>query len=151
TKESKVYFEEMTPLSIGTAGVSTAAVGVSTVTRSSWTVSCTRRSWPVVSRTAARIRPRKCPSIHSRVKSFGTATTNASSLTSTPAASPNQVRYVASFSAPWRRADTSLQRLSAVSSTPLLPSLTGHEKRREHSSVEQASQHVRTLSRQTLK
>ena len=80
------------------------------------TVSWTRRSWPVASRTAARISSRKCPSIHSRVKSFGTARTNVSSDTSCPSTSPNQVRNVESLRAPLSRPATSVQRVSAVSS-----------------------------------
>ena len=52
---------------------------------------------------------RKCPSIHSRVKSFGTASTNASSSTDDRRpTSLNQFRKVVSFSAPRRRAETSL-------------------------------------------
>src|SRR5918996_2166328 len=80
------------------------------------TLSWMRRSRPVTSCVIARIRPRNLPSIHSRVKSFGTATTNASSLSSTPVASENHVVYVVSLSAPWRRFETSAHRVSAVSS-----------------------------------
>ncbi len=50
---------------------------------SSWrTVSVTRSSRPAMSQAAARIRPRNLPSIHSRVKSFGTSTEKASSVSS---------------------------------------------------------------------
>ena len=70
----------------------------------------------LTSRTAARIRSRKWPSIHSRVKSFGTATAKASPSISAPATSPNQVWKVVSLSASRSRAATSFQRLSAVSS-----------------------------------
>src|SRR4029450_12852630 len=62
------------------------------------------------------MRPRKCPSIHSRVKSFGTPRTKASSESSAPSASANHVRYVVSFSAPLSRPATSFHRVSAVSS-----------------------------------
>ena len=98
----------------------------------------TRRSWPVTSRTAAPIRPRKCPSIHSRVKSLGTPRTKASSESSAPSASANHVRYVVSLRAPLSRPATSFHRLSAVSSigrsTPRYhsPLRLGE---REHSSV----------------
>src|SRR6266550_9165503 len=117
TKRSKVYFGFI-PASTAPPerplGVS-AGAGVAAGSRSV-TESATRRSWPVTSRTAAPIRPRKCPSIHSRVKSFGTPRMKASSESSAPSASPNQVRYVVSLRAPLSRPATSLQRLSAVSS-----------------------------------
>ena len=71
---------------------------------------------PVASRTAAPIRSRKCPSIQSRVKSFGTESTNARSFNSRAETSPNQVPNVVSLSAPLSRSDTSVQRLSAVNS-----------------------------------
>src|SRR5256885_8815818 len=53
---------------------------------------------------------RKWPSIHSRVKSFGTPRTKASSLRSSPSASANHVRYVVSLSAPLSRPATSFHR-----------------------------------------
>ena len=80
------------------------------------TMSRMRRFAPSASRTAAPIRSRKCPSIHSRVKSLGTERTNCSSLSSRLSTSSNQVPKVVSFSAPLRRPATSVQRLSAVSS-----------------------------------
>src|SRR2546430_9527121 len=117
TNRSKVYLgfipESIAPppdrfgVSVG-AGV---AAGVRSVTERA-----TRRSWPVTSRTAAPIRPRKCPSIHSRVKSLGTPRTKASSESSAPSASANHVRYVVSLRAPLSRPATSFHRLSAVSS-----------------------------------
>src|SRR5438270_4410675 len=98
-----------------------------------------RRSCPVASRAAAPIRPRKCPSIHSRVKSFGTEIASVSSVNSMPSASANHVRYVVSLRAPLSRPATSDHRLCAVSSTwrltrldPLLPSPPGDA---EHTNV----------------
>src|ERR687885_1618256 len=119
TNRSNVYFGFI-PVSalVGAAaraGVASAGEGASIGPRSV-TESATRRSCPVTSRTAAPISPRKCPSIHSRVKSFGTPRTKASSLSSTPSASANQVRYVVSLRAPLSRPATSFHRLSAVSS-----------------------------------
>src|SRR2546429_1609180 len=124
TKRSKVYFgfipESTAPLA-RPFGAS-AGAGASARTRSV-TESAMRRSWPVTSRTAAPIKPRKCPSIHSRVKSFGTPRTKASSESSAPSASANHVRYVVSLRAPLSRPATSFHKLSAVSSigrsTPL--------------------------------
>src|ERR687883_112692 len=129
TNESKVYFA-FRPLSVCLRG-GVADAGV--VSRGwSATVRRMRRSCPVASRAAAPIRPRKCPSIHSRVKSFGTEITSVSSVSSTPSASANHVRYVVSLRAPLSRPATSDHRLCAVSSTwrltrlnPLLPSAPG--------------------------
>src|SRR2546423_1639753 len=114
-----------------------------------------RRSCPVASRAAAPIRPRKWPSIHSRVKSFGTEIANVSSVNSTPAASANHVRYVVSLSAPLSRPATSDHRLCAVSSTwrltrrdPLLRSPPG---RREHTNVRAAGQRPGAVDKQPKK
>src|SRR5919202_3626693 len=137
TNESKVYFE-LRPLSFCLRG----GAAVAAVASRGWsaTVRRMRRSWPVASRAAAPIRPRKCPSIHSRVKSFGTAIASVSSVSSTPSASANHVRYVVSLRAPLSRPATSDHRLCAVSSTwrltrldPLLRSPPG---RREHTNVQ---------------
>src|SRR6266511_4003046 len=125
TKRSNVYFGFIPPLSDpparGASGSSDWA-GCSAGSRS-LTERAMRRSWPVTSRTAAPIRPRKWPSIHSRVKSFGTPRTNASSLSPAPSASANHVRYVVSLSAPLSLPATSVHRVSAFSSigrsTPL--------------------------------
>src|SRR2546422_7163865 len=144
TNRSNVYFgfipESAAPpprrfgVSVGTG----MSAGIRSVTESA-----TRRSCPVTSRTAAPIRPRKCPSIHSRVKSFGTARTNASSDSSAPSASANHVRYVVSLRAPLSRPATSFHRLSAVSSigrsTPRYHSSPARG-RGEHSSVPQPLQ-----------
>src|ERR671935_993016 len=129
TNESKVYFG-LRPLSLCLRG---GAAEVAAVSRGwSATVRRIRRSWPVASRAAAEIKPRKCPSIHSRVKSFGTEIASVSSVSSTPSASANHVRYVVSLRAPLSRPATSDHRLCAVSSTwrltrldPLLPSPPG--------------------------
>src|SRR5918911_1094194 len=114
TNESKVYFE-LRPLSLclrgGSADVVTVSRGLSA------TVSRMRRSCPVASRAAAPISPRKWPSIHSRVKSLGTEMASVSSVSSTPSASANHVRYVVSLSAPLSRPATSDHRLCAVSSS----------------------------------
>src|SRR5438876_6394001 len=118
TNRSNVYFGFMPESSAPPPpcfGITSAGSGASTGSRSV-TDSATRRSWPVTSRTAAPIRPRKWPSIHSRVKSFGTPRTKASSDSSAPSASANQVRYVVSLRAPLSRPATSFHRLSAVSS-----------------------------------
>src|SRR5919201_155624 len=126
TNESKVYFG-LRPLSLCLRGGAADAAAVSR----GWSamVRRIRRSGPVASRAAAPIRLRKCPSIHSRVKSFGTAIASVSSVSSTPSASANHVRYVVSLRAPLSRPATSDHRLCAVSSTwrltrldPLLPS-----------------------------
>jgi hypothetical protein len=89
TKRSNVYFVFRPDSLIRCAGGCVASGMPAPV---SATVSWIRRCWPVASRTAARISSRKWPSIHSRVKSFGTASTNTSSETSCPSTSPNQVR-----------------------------------------------------------
>src|SRR6266508_1106372 len=117
TNRSNVYFGFMpeSPPPLPRCLGSSAGAGVAAGSRSV-TDSATRRSWPVTSRTAAPIRPRKCPSIHSRVKSFGTPSTKASSESSAPSASANHVRYVVSLRAPLSRPATSFHRLSAVSS-----------------------------------
>src|SRR5947199_3580631 len=148
TNRSNVYLgfipESIAPppdrfgVSVG-AGV---AAGIRSVTESA-----TRRSWPVTSRTAAPIRPRKCPSIHSRVKSFGTPRTKASSESPAPSASANHVRYVVSLRAPLSRPATSFHRLSAVSSigrfTPPYHSSPAQGSG-EHSSVPEHLQRVET-------
>src|SRR6266581_808035 len=144
TKRSKVYFGFI-PASTAPPerpfGAS-AGAGVAAGSRSV-TESATRRSWPVTSRTAALIRPRKWPSIHSRVKSFGTPRTKASSESSAPSASANHVRYVVSLRAPLSRPATSFHRLSAVSSigrsTPRYHSSPARGSG-EHSSVPQRLQ-----------
>src|SRR3954452_12894337 len=144
TNRSKVYFGFM-PASLADAAAgrgfaSAAGLGRSTGRRSV-TDSATRRSWPVTSRTAAPIRPRKCPSIHSRVKSFGTPSTKASSESSAPSASANHVRYVVSLRAPLSRPATSFHRLSAVSSI-------GRSTPRYHSSPARGSgEHSSVLER----
>src|SRR5437764_2047561 len=137
TNESKVYFALRPPSPCLRLG---SAEEAATVSRGwSATVSRMRRSCPVASRAAAPISPRKWPSIHSRVKSFGTEMTRLSSVSSTPSASANHVRYVVSLSAPLSRPATSDHRLCAVSSTwrltrldPLLPSPPGDA---EHTNV----------------
>src|SRR2546421_12262396 len=142
TNESKVYFG-LRPLAM----VSRTCTSFGATTGSSWSstiTSCTRRSWPVASPTAARIRPRKCPSIQSRVKSFGTARTNSSSLSWIPSTWSNHVRYVVSLRAPLSRLETSLHRLSAVSSiegsTPPAGSFSRIGRASEHSSESATSQ-----------
>src|SRR6476661_9723183 len=136
TKRSKVYFV-FNPVSAAIRW--TGGPCVSGVAPVSVTVNWTRRWWPVASRTAARISSRKCPSIHSRVKSFGTASTNVSSVTSHPSTSPNHVRYVESLRAPLSRPATSVQRVSAVSSigcsTRAAPAPPLDDRSGEHSSV----------------
>src|SRR5437868_852794 len=136
TNESKVYFE-LRPLSVCLRGGAAEAAAVSR----GWsaTVRRMRRSCPVASRAAAPIRPRKWPSIHSRVKSLGTEITSVSSVSSTPSASANHVRNVVSLRAPLSRLATSDHRLCAVSPTwrltrldHLLPSPLGNA---EHTNV----------------
>src|SRR5436190_3234006 len=143
TNRSNVYFGFMPvspPAPAWRGFASAAGLGASTGTRSR-TESATRRSWPVTSRTAAPIRPRKCPSIHSRVKSFGTPRTKRSSESSAPSASANQVRYVVSLRAPLSRPATSFHRLSAVSSI-------GRSTPRYHSSPARGSgEHSSVLQR----
>src|SRR5438552_4767789 len=148
TNRSKVYFGFTPPPSwpVPTRRGGSRVAGDSGASRS-MTVRPTRRSWPVTSRTAAPIRPRKWLSIHSRVKSFGTARTKASSESSTPTASANQVWYVVSFSAPLSRPETSVQRFSAVSSierSTLAYPLLSASGRREHSSASTGRQWVET-------
>src|SRR5688500_14817193 len=148
TNRSNVYFGFMPasaappPGRLGTSVGAGVSAGIRSVTESP-----TRRSWPVTSLTAAPIRPRKCPSIHSRVKSFGTPRTNRSSESSVPSASANHVRYVVSLRAPLSRPATSFHRLSAVSSigrsTPPYHS-SPPRGRREHSSVFRHLQRVET-------
>src|SRR6266550_2512247 len=142
TKRSNVYFgfipESMAPPErpFGASGGAGVAAGSRSVTESA-----TRRSWPVTSRTAALIMPRKCPSMHSRVKSFGTPMTKASSERSVPSASANHVRYVVSLRAPLSRPATSFHRLSAVSSI-------GRSTPRYHSSPARGSgEHSSVLER----
>src|SRR5215213_11064463 len=88
----------------------------------------------------------KWPSIQSRVKSFGTASTNSSSLRSSPSTWSNQVRYVVSLRSPLSRPETSLQSPSAVSSiegsTPPAALLVEERTKGEHSSVRSGSQHA---------
>src|SRR6266508_5481705 len=150
TNRSKVYFgfipESTDPLPACLGMLSAAGIGVSIGVRS-LTERAMRRSWPVTSRTAAPIRPRKCPSIHSRVKSLGTPRTKASSERSAPPASANQVRYVVSLRAPLSRPATSFHRLSAVSSigrsTPPYHSSPAQGSG-EHTSVSDDLQRVET-------
>src|SRR5919107_5790801 len=142
TNRSNVYFgfmpESALPPPVARGGAISVASGAATGARSV-TDSGTRRSCPVTSRTAAPIRPRKWPSIHSLVKSFGTPRTNASSDSSAPSASANHVRYVVSFRAPLSRPATSFHRLSAVSSigrsTPRVPLLSASGERRAYQRV----------------
>ena len=75
----------------GLTALGTAFEGCGGGTADSTTRSWTRSSLPLASLTAARIRSRKWPSIHSRVKSFGTATAKVSSSRDAPSTSPNQV------------------------------------------------------------
>src|SRR3954468_16232728 len=86
----------------------------------------------------------KWPSIQSRVKSFGTASTNSSSFSSRPSTWSNHVLYVVSLRAPLSRLDTSLHRPSAVSSiegsTPPGVLLVEGRPSGEHSSVRAPSQ-----------
>src|ERR1700675_1817134 len=142
TNESKVYFA-LSPMPSGSRRCASAGAAGSPAT--SLTSSWIWRSWPVASPTAARIRPMKWPSIQSRVKSFGTASTNSSSLSSRPSTWSNHVRYVVSLRAPLSRLETSLQRPSAVSSiegsTPPAELLIEERTRAEHSSVRAGSQH----------
>src|SRR5262249_44851381 len=99
---------------------------------------------PAASLVPARIRSRKWPSIHSRVKSFGTVSTSASAETSAGSTWLNQVWKVVSFNASRKRADTSFQRLFAVSSlefsTPSQGSWSKGREAADNSSVLRASQ-----------
>ena len=126
TKESKVYFGFMPAAGDAVGGTAVAGVtttasicgstGAAAASSESSTRTRTARSSPVASLTTACRSPRKWPSIHSRVKLLGTATTNPSSPYSAPWAWENQVVNVVSFSAPRNRLETSAQRVSAVSS-----------------------------------
>ena len=87
-----------------------------TLAGSSRTTMRTARSSPSASRTIASSRPRKWPSIQSRVKSLGTRRTNAWSSSAPGSASENQVEYVASFSASRKRDEMSPQSASALNS-----------------------------------
>src|SRR5580765_2723009 len=149
TNESNVYLG-FSPIPTGSCRCTStgSAVAPSTSVTASWI----RRSRPVASPTPALIRPMKWPSIQSRVKSLGTASTNSSSLSSIPSTWSNHVRYVVSLRAPLSRLATSLHRLSAVSSiegsTPPDALLVGELASGEHSSVTAASQRPsRTSSR----
>src|SRR6476620_5510316 len=116
TKMSNVYLG-LAPGCGSAVGVARgAAPAASAGSACSATVSETRISRPTASRVAARTSPRKWLSIHSRVKSFGTTTTNASSLSCAPPAAPNHVAWVVSLSVSRRRRETSSQRWSAVRS-----------------------------------
>ena len=146
-----MYFGFMPPPG-GHAALRLDGLGVAPRPRPRATASWIRRSRPVASPTAALIRPMKWPSIQSRVKSFGTASTNSSSLSSSPSTWSNHVRYVVSLRAPLSRLATSLHRPSAVSSiegsTPPDALLVGELASGEHSSVTAASQRPpRTSSR----
>ena len=117
TKLSKVYFgfvragSDSSPLPGIDAPASSPARLDHGCRVPSATVSTTRTSRPSTSRAAARTKPRKCPSIHSRVKSFGTTTENASSRRAPPRPpSPNQVAYVVSLRVSRSRRETSSQR-----------------------------------------
>src|ERR1051326_6978122 len=91
TNESNVYFGFMPAFGelslVGRLGGG-ATLGLSSGLGSE-TVSAILRSRPVTSRTAAEMKPRKWPSIHSLVRSFGTPIVNVSSVNSLPFASPN--------------------------------------------------------------
>src|SRR5215211_1089148 len=145
TNESKVYFELNPTPSESRRSVSTGVAAGSFAPGGSLTERWTRRSCPVASPTAARIRPMKWLSIQSRVKSFGTASTNSSSLSPTPSTWSNHVPYVVSLRAPLSRPETSLQSPSAVSSiegsTPPAVLLVEERAKGEHSSVRAGSQH----------
>src|SRR5215218_176689 len=123
TNESNVYFGFIVCVAAGLPpfvrrGGGGATLGLSSGS-GSVTVSTTRRSRPVTSRTAAEMKPRKWPSIHSRVKSFGTLMTKASSVRSVPPAPPNQVLYVVVFRVLRRRSATSAHNVSAVTRSSL--------------------------------
>src|SRR2546423_11434042 len=132
TNESNVYFGFM-PSSGWRLGATAMSAGRSP---RSIRVRRIRRSCPLTSLAAAWISPRKCASIHSRVKSFGTPMTNVSSDRSAPSASANHVRYVVSLSAPLSRPATSDHRLDAVGSiwrfTRRLSSFSGFGRRRAY-------------------
>src|SRR6476659_853379 len=145
TNESNVYFGFMFWPPAGSRR-SVSALSGRSAPSTSVTASWIRRSRPVASPTAALIRPMKWPSIQSRVKSFGTASTNSSSFSSSPSTWSNHVRYVVSLRAPLSRLDTSLHRPSAVSSiegsTPPDALLVGELASGEHSSVTAPSQRL---------
>src|SRR5919204_428194 len=150
TNRSNVYFGFMPPSSAGPNRGDVRSsdwIGCSGGSRG-LTESVIRRCCPVTSLRAALIRPRKCPSIHSRVKPFGTPRTNASSVSSTPSASANQVRYVVSLRAPLSRPATSFHSDSAVSSiwrsTPPYHSSPGRGSG-EHTNVPGDPQRVETV------
>src|SRR6185503_2402163 len=151
TNESKVYFGFMFWPPAASRGCASAG-SLRSPPSVSATASWIRRSRPVESPTAALIRPMKWPSIQSRVKSFGTASVNSSSFSSSPSTWSNHVRYVVSLRAPLSRLETSLHRPSAVSSiegsTPPDALLVGELASGEHSSVGAPSQRpLRTGSR----
>src|SRR5262245_44907412 len=112
TNESNVYFWLISNAGRGVAAGACSIGPEGSTSRSTKSWICF--SSPLASRTAAPIRSRKCPSIQSRVKSFGTEITNARSVNSRLDTSPNHVPYVVSLSAPLSRSDTSIQRVSAV-------------------------------------
>src|SRR5262245_26721351 len=151
TKESNVYLS-FNPSTRGVAATSTRGPPSPS---DSITASAIRRSSPTESRTAASIRPRKWPSIHSRAKSFGTRSVKASSESSTPSTSENHVRYVDSLSALRSRSETSVHRSSAVSncwrSTPRGKLLSTSRKEGEHSSVSGREQWPSVTSRRDEK
>src|SRR5690242_6597233 len=144
TNESKVYFGFS---QMPTGSRRCTSTGSALSPSRSFTASWIRRSWPVASPTAALIRPMKWPSLQLRVKSFGTARTNSSSLSSSPSTWSNHVRYVVSLRAPLSRPDTSLHRPSAVSSiggsTPPEVLLFEERANAEHSSVQTTAQRGR--------
>ena len=124
TNESNVYFTLKPPLSgrpgmrwtMGTTPSDPARPSVDCAA-SSATRSSIGRSTPTMSRTAAPIRPRKWPSIQSRVNSLGTVSTRVSPSAASSWTSPNHLLYVPSLSASLSRPEISSQRLSADSST----------------------------------
>src|SRR5918994_790151 len=142
TNESNVYFG----FSPSTRGGGSGARAFSSPGLCSRPTSSTRRSSPAASRTAASIRPRKWPSIHSRAKSFGTRSVKDSSERSEPWTSENHVRYVDSLSALRSRSETSVHRSSAVSNcwrpTRLRSSSRCGRKEAEHSSVSASAQRL---------
>src|SRR5579862_2591706 len=140
TNESNVYLALKPPLSgrLGinrwTGAATPALVSAAGARVSTW--SSISRPAPVTSRTAAAISSRKCPSIQLRVKSFGTARTKRSSSRATPPVCANQVPYVVSLRALLSRPETSLHKLSAVSSicpsTPVASSSLVNRRRRAY-------------------
>src|SRR5919204_2040629 len=142
TNESNVYLGLSVPLESARCFGGSGAGG--TPSGCSRTSSLIVRSWPVTSPCAAAIKPRKWPSIQSRVKSLGMLRTNSEFEILPPSTSSNHVRYVVSFRAPRSRLETSCQTPSAVSSigrfTPRAHSLSRVEKKREHSNAERSPQ-----------